>query len=1105
MYVACENGHLDVVNILIEKNASVNTPSDDGATPLSYACYFGHLKVVEMLLENKAVVDTPDNKECTPLYWAASEGYADIVNILIEQNASVNTPSDVGTTPLSIACYFVHLKVVEMLIENKAVVNTPDNDGITPLFAAFNQGHAEVVNTLLDLMPVTNISKLTGITYSSMTLNLDSRARGVVVAISWDGQTQIRLKLDSELRNVLSERGINADTWTFQTTYSWPEETHFLFTALADFRALILVEAFESLDNTSCPIKTVSCVKVPDLFNVMLETYQNLYNIYTAYMPVLHMLYPNNWFILHLYTNTFLSSIIILVAWISAVLLVAMPCCNLTRITMKKSKVTSDADIPFVSMNPAEAIRDCCPCAQDETAPVEINGNRNQNNEKNHHSILNRRLMIFSILLIFLYPYILKGIKEALHLIFKSLLINSSEESSGWLVVVYRFLGLFLVDSKFGQRSSCSAFYNPLLAGFWADIYGKSSELEGKDFIEYIFENQEGGTSLVSADISTSSLSLSYSIWFHFVGLYFMLKLNYFKKITNHWNSQVCQSRARIFLLILICVAVNISRNFMCFEFSDIWLTFLVRIVMITISSPSSIFLEWIGIRLLQLYFAWFKYGSISLLSYTFHTSYNEDMAMFAYLSRGYLSHAKLTEWKAFVSRYTTVVGSLLEQNTGHNFRSIDTGSIVERFGLPLVCDSELDDLKTDHDVMFVPTDILVSVHGSSVCLIPKPDNLVYMYLYSQNPHCCLLKHIMGEEEKIDNHKGKILMNGLVDNLSLKDFGIENTDSSIKTFLGLTCLTLSQRLFQWKTIQTTITGPAVNFKVKNAHLNPSLFSKDEWTSQVDCDFILAFHLGHWPELATEWLTRPRYWPSQDLVDRVVRVGCDVVPKAGSDQDRFDWRLSFSQVERAMSCQVGEKARMAYIAAKIILKRKLKTICPFVKTYHLKTIFFFHMESKTNEYWEETELEITIRDLLETLACTVRSGSCPHYFIPDVDLWGRQIVGEDAKKIPSQAIRGSKFIRKLLKKRMYDVIIPLEFKSDFILQSVLSDRSFNYYFSVTVLVCTTILLTVASLPVLGLCLAVVTQKLISGLIGSLGCFPLILIFLIVWKRFVGKYI
>ena len=100
-------------------------------------------------------------------------------------------------------------------------------------------------------------------------------------------------------------------------------------------------------------------------------------------------------------------------------------------------------------------------------------------------------------------------------------------------------------------------------------------------------------------------------------------------------------------------------------------------------------------------------------------------------------------------------------------------------------------------------------------------------------------------------------------------------------------------------------------------------------------------------------TRLRSWPSLEVVDGIIRMGCEVVPKVGSGQDSFVWRLSFSQVERVLSCNVPEKARMTYLAVKIFLKRNLKKVCKFLESYYLNTVFFHHMENKTEEYWQDT--------------------------------------------------------------------------------------------------------------------------------------------------------
>ena len=53
LYVACLNGHSEIVTKLLAANADVNKPKTDGsgATPLMIACQEGHTDVVTKLLE----------------------------------------------------------------------------------------------------------------------------------------------------------------------------------------------------------------------------------------------------------------------------------------------------------------------------------------------------------------------------------------------------------------------------------------------------------------------------------------------------------------------------------------------------------------------------------------------------------------------------------------------------------------------------------------------------------------------------------------------------------------------------------------------------------------------------------------------------------------------------------------------------------------------------------------------------------------------------------------------------------------------------------------------------------------------------------------------
>ena len=61
-------------------------------TPLHYAAENGHLSVVEYLVNQKADINAASNgfKSGTPLHYAAKNGHLSIVEYLVDQKADIN-------------------------------------------------------------------------------------------------------------------------------------------------------------------------------------------------------------------------------------------------------------------------------------------------------------------------------------------------------------------------------------------------------------------------------------------------------------------------------------------------------------------------------------------------------------------------------------------------------------------------------------------------------------------------------------------------------------------------------------------------------------------------------------------------------------------------------------------------------------------------------------------------------------------------------------------------------------------------------------------------------------------------------------------------------
>lgn len=94
IHQACNNGHADVVKLLLDRGASALETNADGQTILHVACAKGHTNIVRMLLHRGLNPEQKDFQGMSPLYLAASNGHTDIVGLLIDSGASTVTRYD---------------------------------------------------------------------------------------------------------------------------------------------------------------------------------------------------------------------------------------------------------------------------------------------------------------------------------------------------------------------------------------------------------------------------------------------------------------------------------------------------------------------------------------------------------------------------------------------------------------------------------------------------------------------------------------------------------------------------------------------------------------------------------------------------------------------------------------------------------------------------------------------------------------------------------------------------------------------------------------------------------------------------------------------------
>ena len=182
-------------------------------------------------------------------------------------------------------------------------------------------------------------------------------------------------------------------------------------------------------------------------------------------------------------------------------------------------------------------------------------------------------------------------------------------------------------------------------------------------------------------------------------------------------------------------------------------------------------------------------------------------------------------------------------------------------------------------------------------------------------------------------------------------------------------------------------GPAIHIKVDN---------KME-SSYFEADLTYGFKCNEWPK-ESDWLQRCRKWPSKKDVKEIVEQGIHIVPKSQSnDNKELTWRYSFSYPELELSKKINEVARKCFLALKIIGKDFLMPTCQKVKSYHLKTIFYFHVERIEPTYWRENQIEECFQSLFSEVMGAFRERRCLHFWLTSINLFDRLTVS-DAEKL-----------------------------------------------------------------------------------------------------------
>jgi ankyrin repeat protein len=146
---AARAGDVAKVKQLLAANPELVHAKTGVYTPLHYAAENGHDEIVLLLLDHGARVDEWEKDGCTPLHWAVISGHRSTAGLLLSRGANVHAAAGAKKiTALHYAAWRGDLPMVELLICYGANVNAKSPSAGTPLNLAVVRGHSEVADTL---------------------------------------------------------------------------------------------------------------------------------------------------------------------------------------------------------------------------------------------------------------------------------------------------------------------------------------------------------------------------------------------------------------------------------------------------------------------------------------------------------------------------------------------------------------------------------------------------------------------------------------------------------------------------------------------------------------------------------------------------------------------------------------------------------------------------------------------------------------------------------------------------------------------------------------------------------------------------------------------